>query len=67
MKCVLNSLLESRTDLQDSATLTDLNLLKAKLKELESNPDAQLTSFEINGYASPEGNYERNKSWLQSV
>lgn len=52
---------KSNLDLQDSATVTDLNLLKAKLKELESNPDAQLTSFEINGYASPEGNYERNK------
>ena len=49
-------------DFHDSTTVADLTLLKMKLKQLESNKDAQLSAFEINGYASPEGNYERNKT-----
>lgn len=47
-------------DLHDSATVADLTLLKKKLKEIESNQDAQLSAFEINGSASPEGRYDRN-------
>lgn len=48
-------------DMRDSATVADLTLLKMKLKDLEGNQDAQLSAFEINGYASPEGSYERNR------
>nr|WP_321424499.1 carboxypeptidase-like regulatory domain-containing protein [uncultured Bacteroides sp.] len=47
-------------DLRDSATVADLTLLKKKLKDIESNQDAQLSTFEIAGSASPEGNYEWN-------
>lgn len=49
-------------DMHDSTTVADLTLLKMKLRELESNQDAQLSTFEINGYASPEGGYERNRT-----
>ncbi len=52
---------QATLDMKDSTTVADLNLLKKKLKDIESNQDAQLNAFEINGFASPEGNYERNK------
>ena len=48
-------------DFHDSTTVADLTLLKKKLKDIESNQDAHLNAFEINGFASPEGNYERNQ------
>ncbi len=51
---------KANLDLKDSTTVADLNLLKSKLKGIEGNQDAQLSAFEIRGFASPEGNYERN-------
>lgn len=47
-------------DLSDSTTVADLTLLKKKLKEIEKNQNAQLSTIEINGFASPDGIYEKN-------
>ncbi|WP_353329859.1 carboxypeptidase-like regulatory domain-containing protein [Bacteroides sedimenti] len=47
-------------DLSDSTTVADLSTLKKKLKDIESNQNAQLSTFEINGFASPDGIYEKN-------
>jgi hypothetical protein len=52
---------KANLDLSDSTTVASLILLKKKLKDIESNQDAQLSAFEINGFASPEGNYGRNE------
>ncbi len=56
---------KSDLDLDAGNNRSELNSLIDQLRQIESDPNARLKSFSIEGTASPEGNYEKNKQLAQ--